>query len=217
MNGIERLIEGKTMKTGMLVLMTILSVLVALYGWALIWPDSPVQNAGMAHHLAERPVGMYLHFGFGPLALAIGGFQFFARLRTRMPALHRWVGRTYALACMLSAIGGIWLAIGSDNGPVAQVGFLLLGIAWIVTTGTGFLRARAREFGAHKEWMMRSFSLTFGAVTLRIYLFLALGVMGLPFEVAYPAIAYISWVPNLIFAEWLVRRKQRGALAAGAA
>ncbi|MFC4349417.1 DUF2306 domain-containing protein [Kordiimonas lipolytica] len=205
------------MKTGMLVLMTILSVLVALYGWALIWPDSPVQNAGMAHHLAERPVGMYLHFGFGPLALAIGGLQFFARLRTRLPALHRWVGRTYVLACMLSAVGGIWLAIGSDNGPVAQLGFLLLGIAWIITTGFGYLRARGRQFADHQVWMMRSFSLTFGAVTLRIYLFLALGMMGLSFEVAYPAIAYISWVPNLLFAEWLLRRQATPRVAVGAA
>jgi len=205
------------MKNSLLVLMTILSVAVALYGWALIWPDSPVQNAGMAHHLAERPVGMYLHFGFGPLALALGGFQFFARLRNRLPRLHRWVGRTYAMACMLSAIGGIWLAIGTDNGMVARVGFLLLGIAWIITTGFGYLRARGRQFAEHQEWMMRSFSLTFGAVTLRIYLFLGLGVMGLPFTTAYPVIAYISWLPNLLFAEWLIRRKSVRRIAVGAA
>lgn len=207
------------MKTTLLILMTILSVAVALYGWALIMPGSPVQNAGMAHHFIERPVGMYLHFGFGPLALAIGGFQFFAGLRTWLPRLHRWVGRTYALACMLSAIGGIWLAIGTDNGTAAQVGFLMLGIAWIVTTGFGYLRARGRRFTEHQEWMKRSFSLTFGAVTLRIYLGLSLGVMGLPFETAYPVIAYISWIPNLMVAEWLIRRKaaRRGTIGAAQA
>ncbi len=205
------------MKTGLLVLMTALSVAVALYGWALIMPDSPVQNEGMMHHLTERPLGMYLHFGFGPLALALGGFQFFAGLRRRLPMLHHWVGRTYVLACMLSAIGGIWLAIGTDNGMVARVGFLLLGIAWIITTGFGYLRARGRQFADHQAWMMRSFSLTFGAVTLRIYLGLSLGVMGLPFATAYPAIAYLAWIPNLMFAEWLVRRKAAPRVAAGAA
>ncbi|WP_286829673.1 MULTISPECIES: DUF2306 domain-containing protein [Kordiimonas] len=206
------------MKTILIILMTILSVAVALYGWALIWPDSPIQNDGMAHHLADRPLAMYLHFGFGPLALAIGGFQFFNRLRARAPKLHRWVGRTYVTACMLSAVGGIWLGFGSDAGVVAQVGFLGLGVAWVVTTGYGFLTARARRFQDHKRWMTRSFALTFAAVTLRLYLPLSLGVMGLPFGTAYPVIAYACWIPNLLVAEWLVRRKGvRSAVAAGAA
>jgi hypothetical protein len=30
---------------------------------------------------------------------------------------------------------------------------------------------------------------------------------GFPFETAYPAIAWASWVPNLLIAELLVRRR----------
>jgi hypothetical protein len=53
--------------------------------------------------------------------------------------------------------------------------------------------------------MVRNFSLTFAAVTLRLYLPIS-GVAGVPFEVAYPIIAWIAWVPNLIVAEWWFNR-----------
>ncbi len=48
--------------------------------------------------------------------------------------------------------------------------------------------------------MIRSFSLTFAAVTLRLYL--PIGIMsGLTFEQIYVATAWISWIPNLLIAE----------------
>lgn len=69
------------------------------------------------------------------------------------------------------------------------------------------------DFQAHRKWMARSFALTFGAVTLRIYLpsFLA---MGLPFDKAYPLVAWVSWVPNLLAVElfWLLPIVSQGSL-----
>jgi hypothetical protein len=49
---------------------------------------------------------------------------------------------------------------------------------------------------------VRNFALTFAAVTLRIYLPLS-NVVGIDFDVAYPVIAWIAWVPNLLVAEWV--------------
>ena len=49
-----------------------------------------------------------------------------------------------------------------------------------------------------------SFALTFAAVMLRIYIPVAL-VTGIGFEAAYPAIAWLCWVPNLLVAQLLVR------------
>jgi hypothetical protein len=43
------------------------------------------------------------------------------------------------------------------------------------------------------------------AVTLRLYLPLA-ALGGIPFEEAYPAIAWLCWVPNLVAAEWFFVR-----------
>jgi len=48
-------------------------------------------------------------------------------------------------------------------------------------------------------------ALTFAAVTLRLYLPSSMAA-GIPFEIAYPAIAWLCWLPNVAVAEWLVRR-----------
>ena len=55
--------------------------------------------------------------------------------------------------------------------------------------------------------MMRNYALTFAAVTLRMELGL-IGALGYEFEVAYPVVAWLAWVPNLVLVEWwlLARR-----------
>jgi hypothetical protein len=75
----------------------------------------------------------------------------------------------------------------------------------LFTTVRGFLLIRAGNDIDHRAWMIRSYSLTFAAVTLRIYLPLSLAA-GMSFDVAYPAIAWLCWVPNIIVAERLVAR-----------
>jgi len=67
------------------------------------------------------------------------------------------------------------------------------------------MTARAREIPAHRRWMIRNYSLTFAAVTLRLYLPLAF-LLGIPFELSYPLVAWLCWVPNLVAAEYLVSR-----------
>jgi len=53
--------------------------------------------------------------------------------------------------------------------------------------------------------MVRNFALTFAAVTLRLWLPASIA-SGVPFELAYPAVAWLCWVPNLLAAELLLRQ-----------
>ena len=57
--------------------------------------------------------------------------------------------------------------------------------------------------------MVRNFSLTFAAVTLRLYLPSTV-VLGIAFENAYPFVAWLCWVPNLVVAEFLFKRMPDG-------
>ena len=64
--------------------------------------------------------------------------------------------------------------------------------------------------------MVRSFALTFAAVTLRLYVGIATvltqtDAWSVPFGTSYAAIAWIAWVPNLAVAWWLTRRRAEGA------
>ena len=52
--------------------------------------------------------------------------------------------------------------------------------------------------------MTRNFALTFAAVTLRLQM--PLLAMGFGEEMGYRIVAWSCWIPNLLVAEWLVRR-----------
>jgi hypothetical protein len=88
------------------------------------------------------------------------------------------------------------------------VGFGLLGAGVLVTTTMAFIRIRALDIASHREWMIRSYALIFGAVTLRILLPLLVIAHSGDFDAAYRWVAWVSWVPNILWAEWYVRRSR---------
>jgi hypothetical protein len=189
--------------------MAILSVGVAGYGFAYLGPAQPpppiaLNTAGMTT--------LIVHASCAAIALLIGPWQFLAQIRIRRRRLHRWLGRLYCLACLVGGVSGAALAFGSSSGLVARAGFGFLAGAWLACTALAWASAVTADFAAHRMWMIRSFALTFAAVTLRLYLG-GSGVLGLPFGEAYPVISWLCWVPNLIVAEVLIRRQAKLPIA----
>jgi uncharacterized membrane protein len=182
-----------------------LSVIVAMatlrvlpLGFDLSFPDFGV-------HLTERR-GMFLaHVLAASVALLLGGFQFSPTLRARALPVHRWLGRAYVLAVLIGGLSGLVIGSQAVGGPIAAVGFSLLAISWLGSTAVALWFIRVGNIAAHRRWMIRSFALTFAAVTLRIYL-LIFGLNGFEYAEASVYLAWMCWVPNLVFAEWLVRR-----------
>ncbi|MBV7427940.1 MULTISPECIES: DUF2306 domain-containing protein [unclassified Acidovorax] len=161
--------------------------------------------------LQSAPRAFVVHAVSASLALMLGPLQLMAAWRTRFPALHRWVGRGYVAAIAVGWLSSLPLALDAMTGPVAVLGFLALGVAWIVAAGMGLLRALQRRFAEHRRWMVRSYALTAAAITLRVYLGGSMA-LGVDEQVSYPFIAWLCWVPNLLGAEWYLRRQ---ALRAG--
>ncbi len=87
--------------------------------------------------------------------------------------------------------------------------FATLAIAWIATSASALIRARQGRFADHRAWMMRSYSLTFAAATVRLMAVPLLVVTRNP--VLAVTLAFWSWVLNLLVAEWLVRRARMTA------
>ena len=151
-------------------------------------------------------VGFYTHITLGGLALLSGCTQFLSGLRQKRLFLHRNLGKVYVAAVMLSGTAGLGIAFAASGGVWAQMGFAALGFLWLYTTAKAFLAIKKRDIAEHQNWMTRSYALCFGAVTLRLWMPLFLGALGMSFDFAYPIIAWISWVPNLLVAEWIIRR-----------
>lgn len=183
--------------------MTLLALLVAGYAGALL--AIPEFRPSLVRTLLdERPFAAMSHFGGSALALAIGTFQLNARLRSRLVGVHRWLGRAYVLGVGVGGISGLSLALESSGGRIARAGFALLAVCWLACTWLAYRHIRAGDVAAHRTWMIRSFALTFAAVTLRLYIPVS-QIAGIPFPAAYAAIAWLCWIPNLLFAEWFIR------------
>lgn len=170
--------------------------------WLLVAQERPDFAASL---FARHPVGALVHMACSPVALVAGALQVNRAIRTRHLVLHRWLGRLYVLAVLLAGASGMSMALQAQGGPVSEWGFGLLAVLWLLSTGLGWVAMRRGHRAAHRDWMLRSYALTLAAITLRLYIPASL-MAGLPFEDAYRAIAWLCWVPNLLAAEWLVRR-----------
>lgn len=159
--------------------------------------------------------GFYGHVIFGLLALLSGPMQFLPGFRLRRLKLHRNLGKIYVIACLLSGICGLYIAQYASTGMIAGLGFSFLALGWLLTTAMAYSSIRRSNVDAHRIWMIRSYALTFAAVTLRLYLGPSTA-LGIPFDLAYPIISWMCWVPNIIIAELVfVRPLLRARKAAG--
>lgn len=158
----------------------------------------------IANNLFIEP-WLMVHVAGAATALLIGPTQFSSRLRIRFATVHRWIGRVYVVSCLVGGAAGFVLALGASTGPISTIGFGTLAILWMVTTSLAWRRAIQGRFVEHRAWMIRSFALTFAAVTLRLYLPLHM-FFGMAFDDAYRAISFLCWVPNLLVAELYLRK-----------
>lgn len=198
------------------VIFWVLCLGVALASWRFIVGGVEATMGFVAYHAELRPLAFYAHAVFAPVALALVPFQLWQGLRQNRPSMHRLLGRLYGLTIVISGLGGLWLAATTTAGQVASLGFASLAVVWLATTLWGISLAMRGDRINHRRWMTRSIALTFSAVTLRLQLPISMA-LEIPFTAAYPVIAWLCWVPNLMVAEMILRWPHRPVLKLRAA
>ena len=167
-----------------------------------------------------RYVGLFVHAFAGGIALLIGPFQFLDGFRKRRPVVHRWMGRLYLVSILIGGLSAFIIAPGMISGLVGEVGLMSLAILWFWTGWNAYSSIRKGDVKSHREWMIRSFALTFAAATLRLWLGTLIATQ-LPFlqtkyagdfdalfvEV-YRVVMWLCWVPNIIIAEMIIQRRR---------
>ncbi len=160
-------------------------------------------------------LAFYAHSIGGGIALLSGSGQFLASIRKKRPQVHRSLGQLYCLAILIpGGIGGLYLSLYASGGLAAKLGFLTLDLFWLYTTYQGYQEGTLQNWKRHQTWMVRSFALTWAAVTLRLWMPIFLGLFRLPFEISYPIIAWLCWVPNLLLVEAIFRMQKKKELVA---
>ena len=144
--------------------------------------------------------------GFGALALGTGCFQFWPRWRSRHLKWHRFLGKIYLISVALSGVAAFVAAQNATGGWITRLGFSSLALAWLTAAWVAYRRIRQKRIADHRRWMIRNYALTLAAVALRLWMPLLVAGAHLPFLDAYRTVAWLCWLPNLLLAEWLVRR-----------
>lgn len=182
--------------------MTIAAIAVA--GYALSAAVAPALRSTFVDNMIQTtPNSAIMHFLAGTMVIIIGALQFHPGIRSHRPQVHRWLGRIYLAGVLVGGLAGLYLSFYAFGGMVARFGFGLLAVCWLGATAMAYAHIRARRVQLHKIWMIRSYALCLAAFSLRIYLPLFL-ISGSPFDDAYPVIAWLCWVPNILIAEWFI-------------
>lgn len=153
-------------------------------------------------------VMLFIHITTSIVALVIGPFTLSTKFRERNINHHRIAGRIYMVGILLGGVSGLYLSFYATGGLVAKLGFGLLSVFWLTSAYQALHRVKNKKMKEHRNWMIRNYSLTFAAVTLRIWLPLFIVLFGIEqFELSYAIIAWLAWVPNLIIAELFIRQR----------
>ena len=160
--------------------------------------------------------GIGVHFAAGGIILILGCIQLIETVRERFPGLHRWLGRIYFFACVLTSIGGLAFIIikGTIGGPVMDVGFSGYGILMFWAAIETFRHARAKRFEKHRAWAIRLFALAIGSWLYRMdYGFWLLFTGGLGHTSTFSGpfdyfMSFFFYIPNLVVAELFIRRQE---------
>ncbi|MEO6668960.1 MAG: DUF2306 domain-containing protein [Ferruginibacter sp.] len=149
----------------------------------------------------------YTHV-FTSLFTLIAGFtQFSKSIRDHHKPLHRAMGKLYVSAVLfINVPAGFIMAIYANGLLPGKTAFLILDVLWFFFTYKGWRAAMNGDFKSHQQWMIRSYALTFSAITLRTWRMILEPIVHDPLTI-YMIDAWIGFVPNLLFAEWLIRKQ----------
>ncbi|WP_433749187.1 DUF2306 domain-containing protein [Paenibacillus amylolyticus] len=148
---------------------------------------------------------LYIHIVTAIFALIIGPFQLFMKPTNDRKRWHHLLGYGYVLSITVSGIVSVYLSLFATGGWIAGLGFMSLDVLWVATTLIATRKIMAKDIQAHKAWMLRSYALTFAAVTLRIWL-APLNLLLGDFEAAFRVVAWVCWIPNLLVIEAVISR-----------
>jgi Predicted membrane protein (DUF2306) len=151
---------------------------------------------------------LLMHIAGGSVALSLGPFVLWLGLNRRRMTLHRALGVAYMSSIAFSSIAAFYLATHTTFGWVFGAGLTGLAIAWIVTTSLALVSIRRRLIAQHKEWMIRSYVVTFAFVNFRIAagILQAAGVGTLPEQLALAS--WVCWAVPLLITEALLQGRK---------
>ena len=145
---------------------------------------------------------------YASLWVLFAGFtQFSKYIQRNHPSFHRVMGYVYVVDILLiTGPAGLIMGFFANGGIFSRIAFVTLAVLWIFFTAAALIKARKKDFKAHRRFMIRSYALTLSAITLRAWKYAITNSMqGVhPMDV-YRIVAWLGWGLNILIAEIIIR------------
>lgn len=153
-------------------------------------------------------IAFFIHVYASMWVLLAGFTQFSGSLQRNYPRLHRGMGYVYITdVLIITGPAGLLMGFYANGGLSSRIAFVLLAVLWIYFTAMALVKAKQKDFTAHRNFMIRSYALTLSAITLRAWKYAITNTVELPPMDVYRVVAWLGWGLNLIVAEWMIIRK----------
>lgn len=158
-----------SLKRFVIATLLISSFILSIY---FVWDKTPkyfvFTEQSYSPYFWPRANWVFVHVVFGILALLLGPFQFIPGIRNNYLTVHRWMGRTYLISTMIAGIAGLYMASTSQVNYTYQTGLTSLALIWITAGTMAYIAIRNLNIKQHREWMIRSYVITFGFTAFRL-------------------------------------------------
>ena len=174
-----------------IIILSILTVILICYyvitrAFPMLIPTEEVYGS----YFFPRVFWVFPHIVLGIVATIIGPFQFIPKIRNNYLKAHRQLGRVYIISTVLSGILGMYMASTSNVNFPYTVGLFMLGVTWSISSIMAFISIKNRKVDLHKDWMIRSYVITFAFVSFR---FVEDILMALEIGTRLDVLTFMSW------------------------
>jgi len=148
------------------------------------------------------------HILLGTVALLIGAYQLMSKSRKNRKR-HRVLGRLYGFSILFNVLVVPYISLYATGGTPSTIAFLVLDILWFLTTAIAIFYIRRKNILKHREWMLRSYAVTFAFVTFRIVLLIVQFSTHASFTVSFPLAVYLSIIINLLITQLYLSKRTK--------
>lgn len=167
-------------------------------------------------HITTWKIAFYIHVFTSIFCLIAGFTQFSSNLQTSYPAIHRLIGKVYVFNILIINFPAALIMAYYANGLLpTKIAFLILDCLWFWFTLKAFIEVKRKNFKQHENYMIRSYALTFSAITLRTWKLILTSTTSVDPESLYMINAWLGFVPNLLAAEYYIWMKNKRLLSSG--
>jgi len=192
---------------GALFALAILSTLPIL--WLIVRPM--LNGANWPHHVSHLPI-LLVHVAGGLCMLVLGAAALYIGWTRKAFRRHRWFGYGYLGLGGTGAVAALIVSFQAPHAPYSlYIATGTLAAVWLAVAGMAWRAARNRRFDSHREWMIRSYVLTWTFVGCRLATMVDfypwLGAEGTT------AAIWVNWIVPLVVCEIALRWREGARLA----